>query len=147
MTLNKRTFDLLRKEYYVYDIQTSFESNNVDVTISMSVAGIEKMIGDLFDPERESADSPIFSVSSMEICNEKAVYVAKYPMDKYPFEVIAKYGEKLRKSLEAEGCKVILMPEAIDVSILTVEQLTQMRDDLTKLIESLDYNSAMGFNK
>ena len=66
-------------------------------------------------------------------------------MDKYPLDVIAAYGEKLREALEAEGCKVILMPKIMDVSILTVEQLTQMRDNLTELIQNLSYDNIIGF--
>lgn len=60
-------------------------------------------------------------------------------------EMIAEYGEKLRKALEAEGQKVILMPQTFDVSLLTIEQLTQVRDNLTELIQSLSYDNIICF--
>lgn len=153
MILNQDTFDLLREKYRVYDIETRYESydsfgvNDREVTMRASLTGFERMMGDLFNPERTVIDTrDVFSVSPMEITSDKrCVYVAKYPMDKYPLDVIAAYGEKLREVLEAEGCNVILMPKALDVSILTVEQLAQMRDNLTELIQSLSYDNIIGF--
>lgn len=153
MILNQDTFDLLREKYRVYDIETrydpygSFGTSDHEVTISTSLTGFQRMVDDLFSPERAVIDTrDIFSVSPMEITTDKkCVYVAKYPMEKYPLDVIAAYGEKLREALEVERCKVILMPKMLDVSILTVEQLTQMRDNLTELIQSLSYDNIIGF--
>lgn len=151
MILNQDTFDLLREKYRVYDIETRYEydsfSDGREVTMRASLTGFERMMQDLFNPERTVIDTrEVFSVSPMEITSDKkCVYVAKYPMEKYPLDIIAAYGEKLREALEAEGCKVILMPKMLDVSILTVEQLTQMRDNLTELIQSLSYDNIIGF--
>ena len=146
MILNQDTFDLLREKYRVYDIETKCGDDR-EVTMRVSLTGFERMMRDLFNPERAVIDTrDVFAVSPMEIQSDgKVVYVAKYPMDKYPLDLIAAYGEKLREALEAEGCKVILMPKIMDVSILTIEQLTQMRDGLTELIQNLSYDNIIGF--
>lgn len=151
MILNQDTFDLLREKYRVYDIETRYEydsfSDGREVTMRASLTGFERMMQDLFNTERTVLDTrEVFTVSPMEITSDKkCVYVAKYHMEKYPLDIIAAYGEKLREALEAEGCKVILMPKMLDVSILTVEQLQQMRDGLTELIQSLSYDNIIGF--
>lgn len=153
MTLNQDTFDLLREKYLVYDIETRYESydpfgmNNCEVTMQASLTGFERMMRDLFSPERTVIDTrDVFSVSPMEITSDKKrVYLAKYSMEKYPLDIVAAYGEKLLEALSAEGCTGILLPNIFDVSILTVEQLTQMRDNLTELIQSLSYDNIIGF--
>ena len=115
--------------------------------MSLPHLGFERLIRDLFSPEKNVIDTrDVFSIVPMEIKNNgKIVYVAKYEMDKYPLDVVADYGAKLREVFEAEGCQLILMPKIMDVSILTVEQLTQMRDNLTELIQNLSYDNIIGF--
>ena len=153
MILNQDTFDLLREKYRVYDIETRYESfdsfgaGDREVTMRVSLTGFERMMRDLFNPEKTVLDTrDVFSITPMEIKSDgKVVYVAKYEMDKYPLDVVAEYGAKLREVFEAEGCQLILMPKIMDVSILTVEQLTQMRDNLTELIQNLSYDNIIGF--
>lgn len=153
MILNQNTFDLLREKYRVYDIETRYESfdsfgaSDREVTMRVSLTGFERMMRDLFNPEKTVLDTrDVFSITPMEIKSDgKVVYVAKYEMDKYPFDIVAEYGAKLREVFEAEGCQLILMPKIMDVSILTVEQLTQMRDNLTELIQNLSYDNIIGF--
>ena len=153
MTLNQDALDLLREKYCVYKVETRYDppgrlgTSDQDVTISASLMGFQRMLNDLFSIERATIDTRgVFSVSPMAITtDEKRVYVAKYPMREYPLDVIAAYGEKLRGALESEGCKVVLMPKELDVSVLTIEQLQQIRDDLTELINNLSYDNIIGF--
>lgn len=153
MILNQDTFDLLREKYRVYDIETryksfdSFGASDRGVTMRVSLTGFERMMRDLFNPEKTVLDTrDVFSITPMEIKSDgKVVYVAKYEMDKYPLDIVAEYGAKLREVFEAEGCQLILMPKIMEVSILTVEQLTQMRDNLTELIQNLSYDNIIGF--
>ena len=153
MTLNQDTFDLLREKYRVYDIETRYESfdsfgaSDREVTMRCSLTGFERMMRDLFNPERAVIDTrDVFAISPMEVTSDKKfVYLAKYSMDKYPLDIVAAYGEKLLEALSAEGCTGILLPNTFDVSVLTVEQLTQMRDNLTELIKNLSYDNIIGF--
>lgn len=157
MIIDQTTIEVLQGKYGIRDIESRYEScySNTrepidfggEVRMSLPHLGFERLIRDLFSPEKNVIDTrDIFSIMPMEIKNDgKLVYVAKYEMDEYPLDIIAEYGAKLHEFFEAEGCRLILMPKIIDVSILTVEQLTQMRDDLTKLINSLSYENIIGF--
>ena len=115
--------------------------------MSLPRFGFERLIRDLFSPEKNVIDTrDVFSIVPMEIKSDgNIVYVAKYEINKYPLDIVADYGAKLREVFEAEGCQLILMPKIMDVSILTVEQLTQMRDNLTELIQNLSYDNIIGF--
>ena len=164
MIIDQTTIDILKARYGVFDIESRYEPTYTydavnctyramgvmaggEIKMHLAHSGFERLLRDLFAVEKTVVDTrDIFSITPMEIQSDgKVVYVAKYPMDKYPLDVIAAYGEKLREALEAEGCKVILMPKIMDVSILTVEQLTQMRDALTELIQNLSYDNIIGF--
>ena len=155
--IDQTTLEVLQGKYGIRDIEMRYESYDAntnesigfdgEVTMSLPRLGFERLIRDIFSPEKSVIDTrDVFSIAPVEIkSGGKIVYVAKYEMDKYPLEIIAAYGTKLREAFEAEGCKLILMPKIMDVSILTVEQLTQMRDDLTELIQSLSYDNIIGF--
>lgn len=162
MIIDQTTIDILQDKYQVIDIESRYEPTYAygssgrpmgvmdfggEIKMRLTHSGFERIIRDLFSPEKQVIDTrDVFAVSPMEITSDKrCVYVAKYPMDKYPLDIIAEYGEKLREALEAEGQKVILMPQTFDVSLLTVEQLQQMRDGLTELIQSLSYDNIIGF--
>lgn len=162
MIIDQTTIDILKDRYGVFDIESRHEPTYAygaenraigvmefgsEIKMRLAHSGFERLLRDLFTVEKTVVDTrDIFSITPMEIQSDgKVVYVAKYPMDKYPLDVIAAYGKKLREALEAEGCKVILMPKIMDVSILTVEQLTQMRDILTELIQNLSYDNIIGF--
>jgi hypothetical protein len=156
--LDQTTIEVLQSKYGIRDIESRYESCYAnsrgesigfggEVRMSLPHLGFERLIRDLFSPEKNLIDTrDVFSIAPMEIKNDgKLVYVAKYEIDKYPLDVVADYGAKLREVFEAEGCQLILMPKIMDVSILTVEQLTQMRDALTKLIQDLSYDNIIGF--
>lgn len=162
MIIDKTAIDILKDRYGVFDIESHYDPTCVygaenrvmgamdfdgEIKMHLARSGFERLLRDLFTVEKTVVDTrDIFSITPMEIQSDgKVVYVAKYPMDKYPLDVISAYGKKLREALEAEGCKVILMPKIMDVSILTVEQLTQMRDNLTELIQNLSYDNIIGF--
>lgn len=157
MIIDQTTIEVLQSKYGIRDIESRYEScyansrESIDfggeVRMSLPHFGFERLIRDLFSSEKNVIDTrDVFSIVPMEIKNDgKIVYVAKYEMDKYPLDVVADYGAKLREVFEAEGCQLILMPKIMDVSILTVEQLTQMRDNLTELIQNLSYDNIIGF--
>lgn len=162
MIIDQTTIDIFEDRYGVFDIESHYEpayaygtGNRAmgvtdfggEVKMCLKHSGFERLLRDLFTVEKGVVDTrDIFSMTSMEIPSDgKVVCVAKYPIGEYPLDMIAAYGKKLRETLETEGCKVILMPKTIDVSILTVEQLTQLRDDLTELINSLSYENIIGF--
>ena len=155
--IDHTTIEAFQSKYGIRDIESRYEScyansgESIDfggeVRMSLPRFGFERLIRDLFSPEKNVIDTrDVFSIAPMEIKNDgKIVYVAKYEMDKYPLDVVADYAAKLREVFEAEGCQLILMPKIMDVSILTVEQLTQMRDNLTELIQNLSYDNIIGF--
>ena len=155
--IDHTTIEAFQSKYGIRDIESRYEScyansgESIDfggeVRMSLPRFGFERLIRDLFSPEKNVIDTrDVFSIAPMEIKNDgKIVYVAKYEMDKYPLDVVADYAAKLREVFEAEGCQLILMPKIMDVSILTVEQLTQMRDSLTELIQNLSYDNIIGF--
>lgn len=157
MIINQTTIEVLQSKYGIRDIesrQNSCYGNSIgsidlvsEIRMSLPPSGFERLIRDLFSPEKNVIDTrDVFSIVPMEIKNDgKIVYVAKYEMDKYPLDVVADYGAKLREVFEEKGCQLILMPKIMDVSILTVEQLKQMRDELNELIDSLNYNNIIGF--
>lgn len=157
MIIDQTTIEVLQSKYGIRDIESRYESSYAnsresigfggEVRMSLPHSGFERLIRDLFSPEKNVIDTrDVFSIVPVEIKNDgKIVYVAKYEMDKYPLDVVADYGAKLREVFEAEGCQLILMPKIMDVSILTVEQLTQMRDNLTELIQNLSYDNIIGF--
>ena len=152
MIIDQTTIEVLQSKYGIRDVECGYvNSSGIDfggeVRMSLPYFGFERLIRDLFSPEKNVIDArDVFSIVPMEIKNDgKIVYVAKYEMDKYPLDVVADYGAKLREVFEAEGCQLILMPKIMDVSILTVEQLTQMRDNLTELIQNLSYDNIIGF--
>lgn len=155
--IDHTTIEAFQSKYGIRDIESRYEScyansgESIDfggeVRMSLPRFGFERLIRDLFSPEKNVIDTrDVFSIAPMEIKNDgKIVYVAKYEMGKYPLDVVADYAAKLREVFEAEGCQLILMPKTMDVSILTVEQLTQMRDSLTELIQNLSYDNIIGF--
>ncbi len=162
MIIDQSVYDIFHDKYRVIDIESVYEpvcaydaynhplaryDSGGEVKMRLTHGGFERLIKDLFNPEKTVLDTrDVFSIAPMEIKNDgKVVYVAKYEMDKYPLDVVADYGAKLREVFEAEGCRLILMPKIMDVSILTVEQLTQMRDNLTELIKNLSYDNIIGF--
>lgn len=162
MIIDQTTVDILKNRYGVFDIESRYDStyaygaeNRVigmtdfggEIEMHLAHSGFERLLRDLFSVENAAVDiRNIFSIAPMEIQPDgKVVYVAKYPVDEYPLDVIAAYGKKLREAFEAEGRRVILMPKIIDVSVLTVEQLVQMRDNLTELIQNLSYDNIIGF--
>lgn len=162
MIIDQSVYDILHDKYRVIDIESVYEpayaydaynhplaryDHGGEVKMRLTHGGFEQLIRDLFNPEKTVLDTrDVFKITPMEIKKDKKiVYVAKYAMDKYPLDVISEYGKKLHELFEAEGRTLILMPEIIDVSVLTVEQLTQMRDSLTELIQSLSYDNIIGF--
>lgn len=162
MIIDQSVYDILHDKYRVIDIESVYEpvyaydaynhplaryDSGGEVKMRLTHGGFERLIKDLFNPEKTVLDTrDVFKITPMEIKNDKKiVYVAKYAMDKYPLDIISEYGKKLHELFEAEGHTLILMPEIIDVSVLTVEQLTQMRDNLTELIQNLSYDNIIGF--
>lgn len=154
MVLDQSVFDILRDRYQVYNVETrigTYDAMNFtdsrEVTMELSMSGFNRLVNDLFSPNKNVVDTrDVFTIVPMEIKDEKqAIYIAKYKMDKYPLDIIAEYGKKLHELFESEGRKLILMPEFIDVSVLSPEDLTQMRDNLTELINSLSYDNIIGF--
>ena len=113
MTLNQDTFDLLREKYRVYDIETRYESfdsfgaSDREVTMRVSLTGFERMMRDLFNPERAVIDTrDVFAVSPMEVTSDKKfVYLAKYSMDKYPLDIVAAYGENFSKPFQPKDAQ------------------------------------------
>lgn len=162
MIIDQSVYDILHDKYRVIDIKSVYEPvyaydaynhppriarYDRDVKMRLTCGGFERLIKDLFNPEKTVLDTrDVFKITPMEIQDDnKVVYVAKYAMDKYPLDIISEYGKKLHELFEAKGHTLILIPEIIDVSVLTVEQLTQMRDNLTELIQSLSYDNIIGF--
>ena len=148
MILNHAILDSLREKYHVNNIEAQFDSYDSPgaVTMQTSLAGFERMAIDLLKPKREAIDiGEVFSITPIEIHSGKNVVCVRYPMDEYPLDTIIEPLNRLREALGSEGHKVIFIPQSIDVSILTVEQLKQMRDELNELIDSLNYNNIIGF--
>lgn len=163
MIIDQSVRDIFCDKYRVIDIESVYEpvyaydaynhplvryDSSGEIKMRLTHGGFERL-GDLFNPEKTVLDTrDIFTITPMEIKDDKkVVYVAKYAMDKYPLDIISEYGKKLHELFKAEGRALILMPEIIDVSIFTVEQLTQMRDNLTELIDCLNYDNIIGFSK
>ena len=154
MVLDQSVFDILRDRYQVYNVETRIGTygamnftDSSEVTMELSMSGFNRLVNDLFSPNKNVVDTrDVFTIVPMEIKDKRqAIYIAKYKMDKYPLGIISEYGKKLHELFESEGRALILMPEFIDVSVLSTEQLTQMRDNLTALIESLSYDNIIGF--
>lgn len=146
--IDQSMIDVLKAKYQVFDIILNMTCDFADdIEMKLTRGGFERLIRDLFSTEKTVLDTrDVFSIVPVAIKNASdVVYVAKYAMDKYPLDVVATYGEKLRTAFEAEGHKLILIPQTIDVSAFTVEQLSEMRDGLTELINSLSYDNIMGF--
>lgn len=149
MIIDQSVYDILYDKYRAINIELVHDAcdHSGEVTMRLTCDGFERLIKDLFNPEKTVLDTrDVFKITPMEIKDDKKiVYVAKYAIDKYPLDIIYEYGKQLCELFEAEGHTLILIPEIIDVSILTVEQLTQMRDSLTELIQNLSYDNIIGF--
>ena len=162
MIIDQTTIDVLQDRYQVMDMESRYEPSYAydargraagileyggEIKMRLTHSGFERLIRDLFTPDKQVIDTrDIFAVTPLEIATDKkCVYLAKYSMEKHPIDVVAAYGEKLLGALSAEGCTGILLPNIFDVSVLTVEQLQQMRDNLTELIQSLSYDNIIGF--
>lgn len=164
MIIDQITLDTLKDKYQVIDIESrcelpyAYASNgrtivasdlDGEIQICLTHGGFERLIQDLHAPEKQTIDvRDVFAISPIEIITDKrCVYVATFSMEKYPVDVVVASGKKLLEALSTEGCTGIVLPDIFDISILTVEQLTQMRDNLTAMIQNMNYDNVMGFNK
>lgn len=164
MIIDQITLDTLKDKYQVIDIETQYKqpyayapvgrgvvASDLDgeIQIRLTHSGFERLIQDLHTPDKQTIDAQdVFTVSPIEIIpDERCVYLAKFSFGKYPVNVVVESGKKLLEAFSAEGCTGIVLPDIFDISILTVEQLTQMRDNLTEMIQNMNYDNVMGFEK
>ncbi len=145
MTINQNNIDILRHEYHVHYIETRMardEENEIEMRISAT--GFYKLLEDLMSSKHSSNVEDVFSITTIENKTD-GIYVVKYPINEHPLDLIKTYGEQLRERFDAEGRTLILMPKEIDVSVLNIAQLKQLRDDLSELINNLNYDNIIGF--
>lgn len=148
MKIDQIAFDALKDKYQVIEIASQYESPyEGEVVMRLAHDGFERLIQDLRISDKQVIDDwDIFAVSPIEIRTDKRyVYLAKFPLEKYPMNVIVESGKKLLEVFSAKGCTGIVLPDVLDISILTVEQLTQMRDNLTEVIQNMNYDNIIGF--
>lgn len=116
-----------------------------EVEITMKRSGFDRLIYDLFRTENSTFDiRDIFSIEPLDV-GKDGILVVKYPLGEYLLKELVEWANRLKEILEENGHKAIFIPKEMDVSILTVEQLAQMRDNLTELIKNLSYDNIIGF--
>lgn len=156
MIIDQMTSDTLKGKYQVIDIESRCESPYAmvaatdldgEITMRLTRRGFERLIQDLHTSDKQTIDvRDVFAVSPIEITTDKkCVYLAKFPLEKYPMDVVVASGKELLDYLSAEGCTGIVLPDIFDISILSVEQLTQIRDSLTEIIQNMSYDNIIGF--
>lgn len=162
MIIDQMTLDTLKSKYQAIDIESRREqpyayalvgrtvaATDLDgeITMRLTRRGFERLIQDLHTSDKQAIDvRDVFAVSPIEITTDKkCVYLAKFPLEKYPMDVVVASGKKLLEFLSAEGCTGIVLPDIFDVSILSMEQLTQIRDSLTEIIQNMNYDNIIGF--
>lgn len=164
MIFDGNTLDEFQKKYGVRSIETHVEPvaffdrgpldtygyyDDTEVRFIMGGAGFRQLMRDL--PQSSGTDTErgyeryfrtTFEVDKLSL-EDDTPWVAKFDTSRHDLAAISVLAEKL--SSEFPNKQIVFMPKDINIETMGVEGLTALRDYLSNIIESLDYDNIMGF--
>lgn len=73
------------------------------------------------------------------------IYVLKYDKCRINASTLQRISEELRKFVKFKECSFIAIPDTTDISKFTLDELTELRDELTETIRNMNYDNIIGF--
>lgn len=73
------------------------------------------------------------------------IYVLKYDHCRVNASTLQRISEELRKFVKFKECSFIAIPDTTDISKFTLDELTEIRDELTETINNMSYDNIIGF--
>lgn len=148
MTINhiaKDKFEQFAHEYAVLDYEyrmpsfVEFGEFNKELRLTFNAAGFSRLLKDLY----ENPHQP-YEIVSMSDVNPSDTLLIKCDLDRINAKQAQAWCERVADLYPERP--VIVIPKDIDVSVMDKELLTQLRDNITDIINNLDFNNLMSFD-